>query len=543
MSETGPEWAVLIVGGTVIDGTGAPARRADVALDRFFIADITEPGGLDLATAPVVIDATGLVVAPGFVDIHTHSDTTLLSDGRGLSKIRQGVTTEVIGNCGMSPAPAPAHRRDQVRSAIGVIDLDPAVEWEWESFGDYLTELDLTTAANVAPLVGHLALRIAVNGDDPGVLDAETRARLEAGADRALDEGALGISTGLMYPPAMFADREELFALGRAVKRHDAIFAMHMRNYGDALIPAVEEALAVARATGCRLQVSHLAVAGRRNWGSVRRAIALIDQARADGLDVAADIYPYLAGSANLSQLLPNWAQEGGSPAVTERLADRATRDRIKAEWVPALHLGWDEVFVSLVDPDLAPLVLGKSIVDAGAALSLPPDEAALELMWRTEDRVQMVAFGRSPDDLLAVLEHPATSIGSDGLALDRDGPTGKGRPHPRSYGCFPRLLGRVVREDGTLTLERAIAMSTSIPAARIGLTDRGRLAEGLAADIVVFDPATIIDANSFEEPTAYSPGIVHVLVNGTFVVRDGEVIDDARPGAVLGRRLPGHAP
>ena len=197
----------------------------------------------------------------------------------------------------------------------------------------------------------------------------------------------------------------------------------------------------------------HLAVAGRRNWGSVRRAIALIDQGRADGLDIAADIYPYLAGSANLSQLLPNWAQAGGSLAITERLADPAVRERIREEWVPSLHLGWDEVFVSLVDDDLAGLVLGRSIVDAGAALGLPADEAALELMRRTEDRVQMVAFGRSPEDLLAVLEHPATSIGSDGLSLDRDGPTGKGRPHPRSYGCYPRLLGRVVREDGTLTL------------------------------------------------------------------------------------------
>jgi N-acyl-D-amino-acid deacylase len=533
VSGSAPE--LLLAGGIVIDGTGSPGRAADVLVAGGRIAVVGAPGTIDASTARG-IDVTGLVVAPGFVDIHTHSDTTLVSDGRGLSKLRQGVTTEVTGNCGMSPAPAPAHRRDAVCSAIGVIDLDPAVSWGWESFADYLVELDRTTAANVAPLVGHLALRIAVNGDDPGILDAETRARLEAEADRALEEGALGISTGLMYPPAMFADREELFALGRAVKRHDALFAVHMRNYGDALIPAVNEALAVARETGCRLQISHLAVAGRRNWGSVRRAIGLIDQARTDGLDVAADIYPYLAGSANLSQLLPNWAQEGGSPAVTERLADRTTRDRIKAEWVPSLHLGWDEVFVSLVDPDLAPLVLGKSIVDAGAAMGLPPDEAALELMWRTEDRVQMVAFGRSPDDLLAVLEHPATSIGSDGLALDREGPTGKGRPHPRSYGCYPRLLGRVVREDGTLTLERAIAMSTSIPAARIGLVDRGRIAVGLVADLVVFDPATIIDANSFEDPTRYSPGIHHVLVNGTFVLRDGEVIDDARPGQVLRR-------
>ncbi len=526
---------LLIWGGAVIDGTGTPARRADLAIRDGRIAAIAEPDLGDDLAARARIDARGLVVAPGFVDLHAHSDTTLLSDGRARSSVAQGITTTVSGNCGMSPAPAPAARRDEVRSAIGVIDLDPAVDWDWESFAEYRRALQAGgIAQNVAPMVGHLALRIAVNGDEPGPLDAVTRDRLEAAADRALDEGALGISTGLMYPPAISADREELFALGRAARRHDALFAMHMRNYGDTLIAAVEEAIAVARATGCRLQLSHLAVAGRRNWGAVRRAIALMDAARADGLDVAADIYPYLAGSANLSQLLPNWAQDGGSAAVTERLADPAVRAQVRHEWIPSLHLGWDEVFVSLVDDDLAPQVLGRSIAEAGAALGLPPDEAALELMWRTEDRVQMVAFGRSPDDLLAVLEHPATSIGSDGLALDPDGPTGRGRPHPRSYGCYPRLLGRVVREDGTLTLERAIAMSTSIPAARIGLTDRGRLEAGLAADVVVFDADAVLDQNSFEDPTRFPSGISHVIVNGEPVIRDGRQVDAARPGRVL---------
>ena len=526
---------LLITGGTLVDGTGAPGRRADVAITDDRVSAIGDLAGRSDLDARERIDATGLVVAPGFVDLHTHSDTTLLSDGRATSKIRQGVTTEITGNCGMSPAPAPPDRRAAVRSAISIIDLDPDVEWSWSTMGEYRATLAAAgTALNVAPLVGHVALRVAVNGDDPGVLDTPTRVRLEAEADRALDEGAVGISTGLMYPPAMFADAAELSALGRAVARHDALFAIHMRNYGDALLPAVAEAIAVARETGCRLQISHLAVAGRRNWGSVRRAIALIDEARAEGLDIAADIYPYLAGSANLSQLLPNWAQEGGSSAITQRLADPAVRQRIRAEWVPTLHLGWDEVFVSLVDDDLAPLVLGRSIVDAGVALGLPADAAALELMARTGDRVQMVAFGRSPDDLLAVLEHPATAIGSDGLSLDRDGATGVGRPHPRSYGCYPRLLGRFVREDGTLTLERAIAMSTSIPAARMRLGDRGTLREGAFADVTVFDPATILDQNSFEDPTRFPSGIEHVVVNGVPVLRDGVQVDAARPGRVL---------
>ena len=526
---------VILTGGTLVDGTGAPRRPVDLAVTGDRISAIAAPGGLAGIDAREHIDVTGLIVAPGFVDIHTHSDTTLLSDGRGTSKVRQGVTTEITGNCGMSPAPAPPEQRDAVRRAISIIDLDPAVAWTWSTMAEYLATLaGAGIALNVAPLVGHVALRVAVNGDDPGLLTAAARGRLEAEADRALDEGAVGVSTGLMYPPAMFADLAEFAALGRAVQRHDAVFAVHMRNYGDTLLPAVEEAIAVARETGCRLQISHLAVAGRRNWGSVRRAIALMDRGRTDGLDIAADIYPYLAGSANLSQLLPGWAQEGGSLAITDRLSEPAVRARIRGDWRTALHLGWDEVFVSLVDDDLAPLVLGRSIVDAGTALDLPADEAALELMARTEDRVQMVAFGRSPDDLLAVLEHPATSIGSDGLSLDRDGPTGVGGPHPRSYGCYPRLLGRFVREDGTLTLERAIAMSTSIPAARVRLTDRGTLREGAFADVTVFDPATILDLASFEDPARFPTGIAHVLVNGAPVVRDGIQLDDARPGRIL---------
>jgi N-acyl-D-amino-acid deacylase len=339
-----------------------------------------------------------------------------------------------------------------------------------------------------------------------------------------------------MYPPAMSADGPELEALGRAAARHHAVFAVHMRNYGDRLVDAVDEALAIARATGCRLQVSHLAVAGRRNWGSVARALERVDRARADGLDIAVDIYPYLAGSANLSQLLPGWAQEGGSAAVTMRLADPQVRARIRDEWIGTLHLGWDEIRVSLVDDELREATLGRTIVEAGEAMGLPADEAALELMWRTEDRVQMVAFGRSEEDLLAVLHHEAAAIGSDGMALDPDGPTGVGQTHPRSYGCYPRLLGRVVREDGTLTLERAVQMATSVPAGRAGLRNRGLIREGAFADLVVFDPARVIDRATFEEPAQFPEGVRHVIVNGVPVVVDGEQVEGARPGRVLER-------
>lgn len=536
-----PPIELLLLGGTVVDGSGGPARLADVAVAGGRVVAVEPPGAIGHEDTSGVqgpgrrIDAVGLVVAPGFVDLHAHSDLTLLSDGRARSAVAQGITTQVVGNCGISPAPAPRDRVDEVHRAIALIELDPSVRWSWDSMAGYRHALARNgTAINVAPLAGHLALRVAVAGSRGGTLSPDEVMRLEALADRALEEGAVGISTGLMYPPAMFADAAELDAMGRAVARRARVFAVHMRDYGDQLLPAVEEALGVARRTGCRLQVSHLAVAGRRNWGSVARALDLVDAARADGLDIGVDIYPYLAGSANLSQLLPRWAQEGGAAAITERLGDRDVRSRIRDGWRATLHLGWDEVRVSLVDDDLRAAVLGRTIEEAGDALGLAPDEAALELIRRTQDRVQMVAFGRSEADLLAVLRHEAAAIGSDGLALDPDGPTGVGRPHPRSYGCYPRLLGRVVREDGTLTLERAIAMSTSIPAARVGLRDRGQLAPGAAADIVVFDAATAADGNSFEEPARFPTGIRDVIVNGVPVIRDAIQVDDARPGAVL---------
>ncbi|CAN5722655.1 D-aminoacylase [soil metagenome] len=523
---------LVVSGGLLVDGTEAPGRRADVGISGDRVVAI---GDLEAAGSSDRIDARDHVVAPGFVDLHAHSDLTLLSDGRGRSKVRQGVTTEVIGNCGLGAAPAPLSRAQAVRRAVALIDLDPAVEWGWQGMAGYREALTAARPAlNVAPLCGHVALRTAVAGDRAEVLAPAEVAALEALADGALEEGAIGLSTGLMHPPARFADGPELEALGRAAARHDALLAVHLRDYSDRLLSAVEEALAVARATGCRLQVSHLAVAGRRNWGSVARALDLVDAARAEGLDVGVDIYPYLAGSANLSQLLPGWAQEGGAAAIVGRLSDPATRSRIRAEWATSLHLTWDEVHVSLADGPLADATLGRSVAAGAADLGMDPDEAALELIVRTDDRVQMVAFGRSAEDLRAVLTHPAASIGSDGLALDPDGATGAGRPHPRSYGCYPRLLGRVVREEGLLTLERAIAMSTAVPAGRAHLPDRGVLRSGTFADIVVLDPAGILDLATFEAPATFPRGLRDVIVNGTPVVRDGAQLDDARPGRVL---------
>jgi len=521
---------LVVGGGSVLDGTGGPPRRADVG-----IADgrVVALGDLSATEAGSRIDATGFTVAPGFVDLHSHSDLSLLSAPDAPSKVRQGVTTEINGNCGMGPFPNPAARAAEVRSANANIDNDLAVAWDWQDLPGYAGAVERTgIALNQALLAGHMPLRVAAAGQAARPLDGAETAALIGYLEAALDDGAIGFSTGLMFPPAMFAERDELLAIGRTVARYDRLFAAHFRNYSDRMLEGVEEMLDIARATGCRMQLSHLAVAGRRNWGKVPRALELIDAARRDGLDVACDIYPYIAGSANLSQLLPEWAQAGGAPGIVERLGRPADVDRVLHDWETELFFGWDEIEVASLEPGLEE-TLGLTVDQVGHRWAMDGGRAAMELIRRSEDRVTMVAYGRSEEDLRAVLRHPATSIGSDGLAMTPDGPSGAGRPHPRNYGCYPRFLGRYVRDGGLVPLEEAIAMCTSRPADRAGLTDRGRIAEGAAGDLVIFDPATIHDRATFQEPALAPVGVRDVIVAGASVVRAGAVTG-SRPGRVL---------
>lgn len=523
---------LAILGGQVVDGSGAPARRADVGITGDRITIVGDLAGTDAART---LDATGLHVLPGMVDVHSHSELAVLSDGRARSKVRQGVTTEINGNCGLGPFPTGAGGVDQLRAAVAILDYDPAVPWPAPDLQAYRRALEeARPAINMAVLAGHIPLRLAAAPDQPGALDRQQIQRLAAVAGEAIDAGAVGLSTGLMYPPAMSAERDELLALGTVVAEHDAIFSMHARNYSNALLDAVDEAIDISLTTGCRLQFSHLAVAGRANWGSVARALERIDAANERGADIAVDIYPYLAGSANLSQLLPEWAQLGGAPALVERLRNEGDRQRILAEWPGLLQFGWDEVEVSAVDDEFAD-VLGMNIVDAAATRGADPSEFVLDLIAGTENRVMMVAYGRSEDDLWAALSHPAAMIGSDGLALDPDGPTGMGRPHPRSYGCYPRWLGPFVR-SGRVTLERAVRMATALPAERFGLRDRGSVAPGAFADLTIVDLATLEDLATYHDPARFPVGVEDVLVAGQLVVEDGEQHDEVRPGRFVTR-------
>jgi N-acyl-D-aspartate/D-glutamate deacylase len=520
---------LVLTGGLVIDGTGAPGRRADVLVRDGRIASMA-PDPPELSAAQTY-DVTGRVVCPGFVDIHTHSDLTLLSDPRALSKVHQGVTTEVVGNCGLGVA---VPERADLRQAVSYLDLDPSVDWSWHDCPGYLAALSgVDPGVNVAVLVGHVALHATACGFDDVQPTAAQLDRMCGMLREALAAGAVGLSTGLVYAPLPYVHDDELIALGTVVARHDRVFTWHVRNYDDDLVHSVAQAVRVARAAGCRTQISHLAAVGRRNWGAVRRALDLVDEANADGFDVGVDIYPYLHGNAPLAQLLPAWAQEGGPIVWQERLQDQGVRAEIRESWHHRAGT-WDEIVISWTartvsgsgpDPQV-----GLSVQDLADLRGGTGEDVVLDLLHELGTGVMMTAGGRSEDDLRTVLAHPAAVVASDGQALDPAGITGTGMPHPRSYGCFPRFLRRYGQ-----SLPDAIRRCTSAPAARIGLPDRGTLRAGAPADIVVFDPDRLVDRATFTAPHQYADGIDLVLVNGVVAVEDGKHTGN-RAGHVLTR-------
>ena len=523
---------LLLSGGRVVDGTGGPPQTADVGVAAGRIAAV---GPLGAAAARSTVDVSGLVVCPGFVDVHTHSDLTLLSNPAAHSKVRQGVTTEVVGNCGLGAAPlTDAVDAAALRAAVNHLDLDPAVPWSWRDFGDYLDALAAAPlSVNAAALVGHIPLRAATAGFAGRPADAADRDAMCGMLGDAFDAGAVGLSTGLVYAPATYADDEELLALGRTVAARDRVFAWHVRDYADTLLDSVAQAVRVGERTGCRTQISHLVGVGRRNWGNVQRALDLIAEAYDRGVDVAVDIYPYLAGNASLYQLLPSWAHEGGGAAMLARLRDEAVRERIRVE-LAGQPLQWSEVTVCRLPAGADADLVGHSIAELADRSGRPGADVVMDLLIEYDNDVSMVAFGRSENDLDAVLRHPRSVLGSDGYALDPAGPTGAGLPHPRSYGTYPRLLAEHVRPGG-LSLAEAVAKCTGGPARRIGLRDRGVIAPEMAADLVVFDADRIRDRATFADPQRYPEGIRLVVVNGVVVV-DDDRHTGAGPGAVLRR-------
>ncbi len=529
---------ILLEGGTLIDGTGAPGRRADVGIAGDQIVAL---GDLRAREARETICASGLIVAPGFIDLHAHSELTLLADGRGASKVRQGVTTEISGQCGYSAAPLLGLARDEIPVFMNRLGL----EADWETMAGFLARLEAQgLALNFGTLVGHGTLRYAVMGGSdrpaaPG--ERQAMARLLA---QALEEGGLGLSSGLFYAPGSYADHEEIAALARVAAARDDLYASHVRNEAGGIFASVDEAMAVGRATGVRVEISHLKLAGRGQWGQAGRLLARLEAARAEGVDVGWDQYPYPASATSLDSVVPPPFHAGGTEGLLARLRDPAARARIAAtlagdaqgDWESVLEgSGWDRILLSSYPPQ--PELAGRSVAEIASQRSQAPAETALDLILESAAQAEMIHFSMDEDDVAAILHHPLTAVVTDAEALAADGPLAEGVPHPRAYGTYPRVLARYVRQEGLLSWEEAVRRMTGLPAERLGLCDRGSVREGTFADLVIFDPEAAADTATFLAPHSYPEGVRHVLVNGQFAVRDGGQTA-ARPGRVLRRKV-----
>ena len=506
------KYDILIENGYVIDGTGNPWFRADVAV----VGDRIETiGRIKGADAECRIDARGLVVAPGFIDIHSHSDYTVLIDPRVESKVRQGVTTEVVGNCGSSAAPMNSEVR-VYREKYMRVTLGEDFEFNWETMEDYLNLIDAGGASfNVVALVGQGTVRQnVIDHEDRPPTESELKAMRKLVAE-AMEDGAWGLSTGLIYTPSCYADKDEIVELAKVVADYDGVYFSHIRGEGETLLEAVKEAIEIGERAGVPVEIAHFKASGREHWGKTKESLRLVEEGRKRSVDVTFDQYPYIASSTGLAALIPHWAQEGGAERLLERLRDPETRRRI-AEGPATVTRDWDSVMVALAKNH--PQYEGKTITEIARLECKGPMDAVFDLLLAEEAQVNIVSFGMCEEDVRRVMRSPNMMVGSDGRAVAPRGILGKGKPHPRYYGTFPRVLGHYVRE-GVLSLQEAVRKMTSMPALRLGLRDRGLLREGFKADITIFDPEAVKDEATFTDPHRFASGIPYVIVNGTIVV------------------------
>ncbi len=517
----------------IYDGSGSAPFTTDLAVVAGRIALI---GDLSDRDALERIPCDGLAVSPGFIDVHSHSDELWLADSRCLSKITQGVTTEVGGNCGSSVAPLYGHALERKRRDAHAYRLDV----EWQTLDEFFSLVERHgIALNVATLVGLGTTRSCISGPSDRRLELEEQAGQERLVREAIEHGALGVSSGLIYEPSRYADLSELTGCAMAARRAGAArYVSHVRNEGDEAVPAVEEALAVGAAADVAVQCSHHKASGRRNWGKVHRTLELVAQARARGADAGVDVYPYVASWTELATLLPDTIRRGGDAATLERLRT----PEIAAAVALALNLqrdpalggdSWHDILITDAGSEHNSDVAGYRIDELARRWRMSPAQCTIRLLVEEELNVQCAFFSMSEDDVATVLSAEFCSIGSDASARAFEGITAPGIPHPRTYGCFPRVFGRFVRQRRTLSIEEAVRRMTSLPATQFGLTGRGIIAPGNWADLVVFEPEGIVDRATYDNPFVPSAGIRHVVVNGRAVIRNGE-FTRTFPGRVL---------
>jgi N-acyl-D-amino-acid deacylase len=532
------DWDILIRGGLVIDGSGRPGAVADVAVQDGHIGAIGR--GLR-GRAHKTIMAEGLAVCPGFIDIKTHSDFTLPINPKAESKVRQGVTTEIIGHCGFSVAPVLPGKAPLLADYLS--GGAPWLPFREMRFPEYLDTFP-KVAVNAGMLVGHNTLRLMVMGLEDRAPAPSERAGMIALLEEGLQAGALGLSSGLFTPPGSFAEPDEMLAFGAVLKRYNAAYFTHVRDESNRIVESVEEAIAFARAAHVHVEIVHLKCSGLDNWGKAGTILAMIEKARAEGCDIDCDAYPYAAGANPLKNLLPPWVQVGSAETMLTRLAEPETRQRIRAEiaerglnnWgrIPS----WECVQIS-ISPHL-PQHAGKTVAALAGARGIDPVDLVCDYLIEDKGATRVLITAISEDDIETIVRAPEALVGSDGNCVASEGVVAQGMPHPRFYGTFPRILGRYVRDRGALPLETAVRKMTGATARALKLRDRGLLREGLRADIAIFDPEDFYDRATYEKPHQYPSGArTTVLVNGVLVVENA-THTGALPGMVLRRAADG---
>jgi N-acyl-D-amino-acid deacylase len=536
LGQNSPSYDVIIKGGTVYDGTGSEPRQSDVALRGDRIAAV---GDLSNATAKTIVDAKGLAVAPGFINMLSWSNESLIQDGRSQSEIRQGVTTEIMGE-GESMGPV----NDRVREHILRSQKDIHYDIKWNTLAEYLRYLEKRgISCNVASFIGATTIREYVIGFEDKPPTPEQLEQMRDLVRKEMEAGALGIGTSLIYPPAFYAKTEELIELCKVAAKYQGKYISHMRSEENHLFEAFDELVRISREANIPAEIYHIKAAGQRNWSKLDSFLSRIEAAQNEGLKITADMYTYTAAGTGLDACLPPWTQNGGEPELFKRLRDPATREKIAAEVKTQESDHWENLYLGAGSPEkillagfksekLKPLT-GKSLAEVAKSRGKDPVETIMDLIAEDESRIDSIYFVMSEENVKKEIAKPWISFGSDEASQAPEGVFLKSHPHPRAYGNFARVLGKYCRDEKIVPLKEAIRRLSGLPASNLGLDHRGFIQAGMFADVVVFDPQTIADRATFDEPHQYAVGMKHIFVNGTQVLKDGEHTG-AKPGRAL---------